>query len=365
MIDLDHATLDRVLPSTAGSPDWDDVLSRSGAIEHHRHRRLVVLAAAALVVAVGTASAFGVRAIVLDRGFAGLPPEGAMPSAPKTGKLALSYDGRPELSGFPSRFVPVNQVWVYADGRVIWRREGGPTGVDGVRTGFLEQRLTPEGVELLRSEIISTGLFDRDRSLLSEHGLAWGEIEVRNGDRLVSVVWCCYPFLPLTSYADRATTPTKAQAMALGRLTELLADPASSLLASAWTNRELRAYVPSKYAICFWGGPWTYSRPLDPSRILRFLPRAARNLLRGKGRTYEVFSSLSVDQASPNATCSEVRTQGARALEKIFSRAGFERDLQPGLAWTYALRAPESIGTVRMISFEPILPHGQWEAMGG
>jgi hypothetical protein len=45
-------------------------------------------------------------------------------------------------------------------GRVIWRREGGPTGVDGVRTGLLEQHLTPEGIELLRSEIISTGLFD-------------------------------------------------------------------------------------------------------------------------------------------------------------------------------------------------------------
>ncbi len=31
MTNLDRASLDRILPSTAGAPDWDDVLDRAGA----------------------------------------------------------------------------------------------------------------------------------------------------------------------------------------------------------------------------------------------------------------------------------------------------------------------------------------------
>ena len=78
MMDLDHASLDRVLPSTPGSPDWDDVMSRFRKHQGRRRRRLVVLVAAALVAA-GTASAFGtVRDFILDRGFVGLPPVGSV-----------------------------------------------------------------------------------------------------------------------------------------------------------------------------------------------------------------------------------------------------------------------------------------------
>lgn len=55
-----------------------------------RRRKVVALAAAALVVAVGTASAIGsVREFILDRGFVGLPPQGATPSAPESGAVGL------------------------------------------------------------------------------------------------------------------------------------------------------------------------------------------------------------------------------------------------------------------------------------
>ncbi len=59
MTDLDRTSLDRILPATPGSPDWDDVLRRSGARRGRRRSGLVALAAAALVLVVGTASAFG------------------------------------------------------------------------------------------------------------------------------------------------------------------------------------------------------------------------------------------------------------------------------------------------------------------
>jgi hypothetical protein len=84
MTDLDRTTLDRILPSTTGSPDWADVMSRSRAQRGRRRRRVVVALAAAALVALGTASASGsvrefVRGVGLigSTGSAGLRPEAA------------------------------------------------------------------------------------------------------------------------------------------------------------------------------------------------------------------------------------------------------------------------------------------------
>jgi hypothetical protein len=59
MSDLDHSSLDRILPPSSGSADWDDVLRRAGHGRERRGRRLVGVVAAGLVLVVGTASAFG------------------------------------------------------------------------------------------------------------------------------------------------------------------------------------------------------------------------------------------------------------------------------------------------------------------
>jgi hypothetical protein len=82
-------------------------------------------------------------------GFAGLPPKGATPSEPLRGELVMSDSG-----GHP--WYAVN---VYADGRLIWSRQ---VHVDGFGWGplvsrWIEQRLTPEGVELLRSGAVPLG----------------------------------------------------------------------------------------------------------------------------------------------------------------------------------------------------------------
>jgi hypothetical protein len=98
----------------------------------------------------------------------GLPPEGVVPSSPEEGTLVAHYAA-----------IHVGQVFVYADGRVIWLPDaGGP---------ILEQRLTPEGLELVRTKDLSA----RD-------------VIIR-------------PHQPP---------------------------------ASAWADPEPRAYVPSRYAVC-------------------------------------------------------------------------------------------------------------------
>lgn len=109
-------------------------------------------------------------------GFDSLPPESAAPSQPVHGILAMSDSG----------IHPGFAVNLYDDGRLIWfRQEGGY-----YPNTWFEQRLTPEGVELLRSRAVPLG----------------GQFE----------------------------------------------DPGQELPTSAWEDRELRPYVASKYAVLPW-----------------------------------------------------------------------------------------------------------------
>jgi hypothetical protein len=78
--------------------------------------------------------------------------------------------------------------------------------------------------------------------------------------------------------------------------------------ADAWEDAEIRPYVPSRYAVCYWmerGGdyvpPSTLPTPtprlprlrgdyVSPSTVLRFFPAQARQILAGKDHTYPTFS---------------------------------------------------------------------------
>jgi hypothetical protein len=351
--ELDRISLDRILPSTSASPDWDDVMNRSGAHQSRRRRRLVALAAAALVAA-GTASASGtVRDFFLGKGFIGLPPQGAVPSqgivpnqgtvpnrgavpsTPERGKLVLFYWGpAPGNLDLGHYGVGKSRIWVYADGRLISLREANiPQGANHLLTGFLEQRLTPEGVELLRSEIVAKGLLGPDQHALDSEPVPFGiQIKVRNGNRLVRV--------------DRARD--------VKRLVARLADPASWLPASAWDDREIRAYVPSRYVVCYGNGEWP-PQPIERSRILTLLPAPAAELLRARdsreeGHTY----------------CSDFTTEEARALAKALDDGGQQSGFgdERGPARTsrleYRFEAPGPSRETIEIFFEPYLPHGEW-----
>jgi hypothetical protein len=73
-------------------------------------------------------------------GYSGFPADGAVPSTPEVGELVVDFSvGR--------GIKETTQYFVYADGRLIWQR-GEETNA---ATGWLEQRLTPEGVQMLRS----------------------------------------------------------------------------------------------------------------------------------------------------------------------------------------------------------------------
>jgi hypothetical protein len=272
-------------------------------------------------------------------GLIGLPPEGATPSTPSRGEL-LFGGGFGHTGGDPGQ----SHVYVYADGRLIWYRwDGYPA--------LLERRLTPEGVELVMAEVIATGLFDHDLHLLSAPGLYFGAIEFRNEDRLVHVTWD-------SSTSPEGVTeeiPTPEQVSALQRLDARLADPASWLPASAWVDPENKAYVPSRYEVCY----NTAQPGIELSRVWASFPQPAEDLLRTWDRTHNEMVDMT-GVVHGDAWCSDVATEEVRALARILEDAGTQENgqLLGTHMFGYVVRSKDPAdGTYVRVVIAPLLPH--------
>jgi hypothetical protein len=262
---------------------------------------------------------------------------------------------------------------------MIWSREGRPSaspipeGANEFTSGYLEQRLTPEGVELVRSAVAE--LFDRTRTLLETvpadslmgpvggsalspprgYGSWEGSVGVPDGDRLVRLTWHVG-----TDAVFKVVPATPEQVSALRRVDAQLTDPVSVLPASAWAVRKVRAYVPSHYAVCFRASP-----PKDESQLLSLLPTRAADVLRDKSRT-RVEGDIQVNSDSgPLGVgdrwveyCSKLTTAEAREVAEALS--GFDPD--PGQArarQAYRLAQGADWWETTSIWFEPYFPHGQ------
>jgi hypothetical protein len=227
-----------------------------------------------------------------------LPPAGAKPSTPTTGKNVIDISLHP------------NTEWiVYPDGRIIWQkrtRSGHPriipTGADALTTGYVQQRLTRRGVQLLRSTILATGLFHQHNLRLARPSYAkhddFDYYRIRTRGRTMGVgVWA-------PPAADEVSPPsydreTPAQARALAQINDLFTDPTKHLPAAAWADRTIRPWIPSHYII-------SHDRYApDPSR----LPSPANAAL----AQYTQFLRTSVQV---------ITTNQARALLQAFQKAG-------------------------------------------
>ena len=212
-----------------------------------RFARVALSVATTVVVALAFAVAVAVAgsASTKPTHFAGFPPVGVKASTPTTGRLLIGL----------SPTTTTGSTWnVYSDGRVIWQKwtsSGDATVVpDGARrldTGYVQQRLTPRGVQLLLSKILATGLFEQDLMLDVGSDHAWANHRVRRGDRMVTVIGG-----PSPDPADPRdfTKATPAQMRALAWIEKLVANPARWLPTRAWANRQIRAFVPARY----WAG---------------------------------------------------------------------------------------------------------------
>jgi hypothetical protein len=261
--------------------------------------RTKLTAAAVLAAAAATLAAAAAAGPVTH--FARVPADGVRASTPTTGRLVvgLSSTATTDRSVYPD-----TTEWnVYADGRIIWQKwtqSGDATVVPGgtrrLATGYVQQRLTLQGVQLLRSKILATGLFEHNLNLKLRSGAAWVFHRVRVGDRMVTVAGLPSPG-PSSKRRFTATTP--AQTRALAWIAALVADPGRWLPASVWADRRIRAFVPACYAIAVDKGyPDLSKLPPPAGKALSQYKRLRRN----------------GDQV--------VTTRQARALLQAFVKAG-------------------------------------------
>jgi hypothetical protein len=268
----------------------------------------------------------------------GFPPPGATPSAPEEGELVVHFAG----SATPA----LSMLWVYADGRMIWAGRGDPPhDASEAPIGLVEQRLRAEGVEFLRSAIVSTDLFGSDLALANESNAPFLEIHVRNGDRLVRATWATRLNAAVETDAPIATTE---QASLLTALHALLSNPAS-WPASLWADRAIKGYVPARYSVCFRALP----QPIEPARIWGVLPEAAQTIIRAGDLTPE-------ESVPTNAGCSWMATDDASALASVMDGAGIPRWQTVSDPWPgYRLEGQGLPVDSAWMTFAPVLPHGE------
>ena len=305
-------------------PGASSLIDRSPALVFLVVALLVAIAAGALVV--GRELARDDLRMLTDRAivepFTGLPPEGAAPSTPETGELVLGFDGR-----VYSVDLDFHRMWVYADGRLIWKSNldgvvaGGREwrsrfGASEPTTAVIEQRLTPLGVELLRSEVMSTAVVGQphhlgeDPTAWGRPGVLWGGMTVRIADETFTATW---------------SDPT---------LPRRLANPASWLPASAWADQRIGAYVPSRYAVC-----------IEPRGLVGGLPEPAASLIRSRSLEIVAPNPGDMDPRCPY----QVTTDDARAIAAALDAAGLERERLDPLRW-------QRLGG--FVELLPVVPNG-------
>jgi hypothetical protein len=222
-------------------------------------------------------------------GFIGLPPEGATPSTPQGGEVVVSiracHTPTGELSGSATLFPPLGELTVLADGRLIWLKyQDLPEGANSLSTGLLQQHLTPEGVELMRSAA--------NAALNSGEPQHCGTEGYHDVYQVYAGAW-----------PDSQNLRDDDEHLAR------VIDPWSWLPATAWEDPEIRAYVPSTYLVTIYA-----SDDVPRDELTAQLPAAAADL---------APANDFLQQVSPYAP---LTTEEARAFAAALEDAGFERD---------------------------------------
>jgi hypothetical protein len=261
-----------------------------------------------------------------------LLPEGA-PSTPHIGELVASIPAYDRGS-----------YYLYTDGRLIWWSDGA-----GERGGWVEQRLTPEGVERVRFRFVASGLFDPAQppsDVPCGRGVFTGDFQmcVRGDDgRLLSAP---------------ASTPEASSLFAD------LQTLKSSLPKSEWADPLIRPYVASRIAVCLqlivYKPDKAVHVPPDVSILLPLLPAPAAELLDSREAIAPPIAGT-----PEGATCFEMTLEEARTLEGEFlSPSGGGSHQYWGIVIKInqqfdAIDPPDATeGNVAYFNFRALLPDG-------
>jgi hypothetical protein len=202
---------------------------------------------------------------------------------PPTGEL-LAMIGVRHTGGFR----------LYADGRLIhiW--------------SFTEQRLTPEGVERVRSRFLSSGLFDSAQPL-SDVADCPGPVTacVRDGDHWLGVA---------VDNADPGPSTAPPEAV---RLYDDLRTLDATLPATAWIDPQHKPYVPARIATCFTMFANRTPVPIDLSALVSRFPEQAAGVLAAHEPSAEM-QRVMAPLIDHEVGCFELTRDEARTLADAF-----------------------------------------------
>ena len=173
-------------------------------------------------------------------------------------------------------------------------------------SGWVEQRLTPEGVERVRSRFLSSGLFDSAQPL-SDVVSACGFVHacVRDGDHWLGVQ---------VDVGGPAASQAPPEAV---RLFDDLGMLDSTLPATEWADQQIKPYVPARIAVClqvFVAKDGTAVQvPTDLSILLPLFPARAAELLDGRDAMGRI-----PDIEEYGGSCFEMTLDEARTLADEF-----------------------------------------------
>ena len=168
-------------------------------------------------------------------------------------------------------------------------------------SGWVEQRLTPEGVERVRSRFLSSGLFDSAQPLSDVvSGCGFVHACVRDGDHWLGVQ---------VDVGGPAASQAPPEAV---RLFDDLRMLDSTLPATEWADQQIKPYVPARTAVClqvFVAKDGTAVQvPTDLSILLPLFPARAAELLDGRDAMGRIPSIEEYGGSCFEMTLDEART---------------------------------------------------------
>ena len=293
---IDRPRVDAVVnPLVVGPPIVEDGVIFEAKRRARRRRTAYLIAASALAIAAGAFAMFAGSSMV--------PDQGSEQGGESSGFSAPT--GEAEIVAEWSK-LHVGWVYVYDDGRVVWHPDANAAlrvGTEPLR-GILVQRLTPNGLELVRTGVIE----------------------------------------PSTLLVDRDGVPM-----------EVWSDPAPD------------EYLPSKYALCHDGGNGFTGHISDVSVIRDRLPLGLQPLLRGTERTVTYYDNGATGADAETMPGREVDCFVLSPEQALAVWAqGDPRDQAMMLLddTSYATLTA-SDGAELEVVFGPILPDGGWVQFGG
>lgn len=298
---IDRSRVDAVATQlVVGPPIVEDGVIFEAQRRARRRRTAILIAASALAIAAGTFAMFAGSSMVSNQG-SELGGEASGFSAPVDEAEIVAEWSK----------LHVGWVYVYDDGRVVWYPDSHASLREGTEPlqGILVQRLTPNGLELVRAGVIE----------------------------------------PSTLLGGRQELPI-----------------------DVWSDLTPDEYLPSKYALCLTDETGRVGAIGDVGAIRDRLPLDLQTLLRGTERTFTHYDNGARAGAGagayygtgpgPGVDCFVLSPEQAGA---VWARGDPRDQAMMLLDDTSYATLTASDGAEFEVVFGPVLPDGGWVQSGG